>query len=96
MLTRAILVITVGALLAPLEQAQGLIAPIEAKEVAKKLNIYGVYDVTGRSDVMVVARFKSKEELSEFVKSLLSSEFVDLGNLSISLQAMKRRKRWST
>ncbi|MFQ6081076.1 MAG: Lrp/AsnC family transcriptional regulator [Candidatus Bathyarchaeia archaeon] len=47
------------------------------KEVTKNPNVYGVYNVTGRSDVMAVARFKSKEELSEFVKSLLSSDFVD-------------------
>jgi len=59
------------------------------REVAKKPNVYGVYDVTGGSDIIVVARFKSKEELSKFVKSLLSSEFVDRTLTRVVLQTVK-------
>jgi DNA-binding Lrp family transcriptional regulator len=47
------------------------------EEIAKKPKVYGAYDVTGKSDVMAVAGFKSKEEPSDLVKSLLLSEFVD-------------------
>jgi len=56
--------------------SKGRIHELE-KEVAKNPNVYGVYDVTGVSNAIALARFKSKRELSEFVKSLLSLEFVD-------------------
>jgi len=59
------------------------------KEVAKKPNVYGLYDVIGGSDIIAVARFKSKEELSEFVKSLLSSEFVNRTLTHVVLQTVK-------
>jgi len=59
------------------------------KEVAKKPNVYGLYDVIGGSDIIAVARFKNKEELSEFVKSLLSSEFVNRTLTHVVLQTVK-------
>lgn len=64
------------------------------KEVAKKPNVYGLYDVTGESDIIAVARFKSKEELSKFVKSLLSSEFVNRTLTHVVLGTVKEDFRF--
>ena len=33
-------------------------------------NVCGVYDVTGSTDILVIAKFKGRAELSEFVKGL--------------------------
>ena len=56
--------------------SKGKLIDVES-EVAKNVNVHGVYDVTGTSDAIVMARFKSRQDLSKFVKSLLSNEFVE-------------------
>lgn len=58
-------------------------------EVAKSPNVYGVYDVTGESDAIVIARFKKREELSRFIKSLLSMEFVERTITHVVLNTVK-------
>ena len=40
------------------------------EELSKKENVCGVYDITGNTDTMIIAKFKSRAELSEFVKGL--------------------------
>jgi len=39
-------------------------------EIAKFENVCGVYDITGSTDTIVVAKFKERNELSTFVKNL--------------------------
>ena len=43
-------------------------------EVEEKIsameNVCGVYDVTGNTDTLIIAKFKGREELSQFVKNL--------------------------
>ncbi len=41
-------------------------------EISKMENVCGVYDITGNTDTLVIAKFKSRNELSEFVKGLAS------------------------
>jgi len=45
--------------------AKGKLLELE-KEVAKMPQVLAVYDVTGITDAMVIAKFKSREELSKF------------------------------
>jgi DNA-binding Lrp family transcriptional regulator len=65
-------------------------------EIEKKLsefsNVLSVYDVTGESDVIILAKFKSHEELSAFTKSLLSIQNVDRTNTHIVLTIIKESK----
>ena len=56
--------------------SKGKVADVE-EELAKMPNVLAVYDVTGQSDAIIVARFKSRAELSKFVKKLLSMEYVE-------------------
>jgi len=56
--------------------SKGKVADVE-EEIAKMPNVQAVYDVTGQSDAIIVARFKSRAELSKFVKKLLSMEYVE-------------------
>jgi len=47
------------------------IIDIEA-DLSKIENVCGVYDITGNTDSLIIAKFKSRSELSEFVKGLSS------------------------
>ncbi|MDH3339832.1 MAG: Lrp/AsnC family transcriptional regulator [Nitrosopumilus sp.] len=40
------------------------------EEISKFENVCGVYDITGSTDTIVVAKFKERNELSKFVKGL--------------------------
>ena len=39
-------------------------------EISKFENVCGVYDVTGSTDTLIIVKFKERNELSKFVKSL--------------------------
>jgi len=39
-------------------------------EISKFENVCGVYDITGTTDTIIIAKFKERNELSKFVKSL--------------------------
>ncbi|VVC71808.1 putative HTH-type transcriptional regulator [uncultured archaeon] len=41
-----------------------------AAKVAKLANVFAVYDLTGETDCMALARFRSRAELDRFVKDL--------------------------
>ncbi|MDH5815520.1 MAG: Lrp/AsnC family transcriptional regulator [Candidatus Nezhaarchaeota archaeon] len=56
--------------------SRGKVVDIE-DEIAKMPNVQAVYDVTGQSDAIIIARFKSRAELSKFIKKLLSMEYVE-------------------
>lgn len=56
--------------------AKGKIPEVE-EEIAKSCNVQAVYDVTGQSDAVVIARFKSRAELSKFIKRILSMDYVE-------------------
>jgi DNA-binding Lrp family transcriptional regulator len=42
------------------------------KEISKFENVCGVYDITGSTDTIIIAKFKDRNELSKFVKELAS------------------------
>ncbi len=61
--------------------------------IASYPNVYGVYDVTGESDSVILARFKSREELSTFIKTLLANEYVERTITYIVLDTIKEEWR---
>lgn len=46
-------------------------------KLSKIENVCGVYDITGSTDTIIVAKFKERNELSSFVKSLSSMTNVE-------------------
>ena len=40
------------------------------EKISKIENVCGVYDITGNADTLIIAKFKERVELSEFVKRL--------------------------
>lgn len=59
------------------------------EEIAKLPAICAVYDVTGETDAIVVAKFKTREELSRFTKLILSLPFVERTNTHVVLTTVK-------
>lgn len=52
-----------------------------------------VYDTTGLTDAIVVAKFKTRDELSSFTKTLLSLPFIERTNTHIVLTTVKENSR---
>ena len=59
------------------------------KEIAKVPGVCAVYDVTGATDGIVIGKFRDREELSRFAKSLLAMPFVERTNTHIVLTTVK-------
>jgi DNA-binding Lrp family transcriptional regulator len=57
--------------------------------ISKFPNTCAVYDVTGLTDAIVIAKFHSREEVSKFAKRLLSMPFIDRTNTRIVLTTIK-------
>ncbi len=68
--------------------SEGKLLEVE-EAVAKSPNVYGVYDVTGASDAIIIARFKNRKELSKFVKSILGMKYVQRTVTHVVLGTMK-------
>jgi DNA-binding Lrp family transcriptional regulator len=58
-------------------------------EIAKIPNVCAVYDITGETDAMVVAKFKSRSNLSDFTKKLLAMPYVERTNTHVALTTVK-------
>ena len=58
-------------------------------EIARLPNVCCVYDTTGLTDAVVIAKFKSREELSSFTKRLLALPYVERTNTHIVLTTVK-------
>lgn len=59
------------------------------RSIAKFPEVIAVYDVSGPSDAIVIARFKTKKEVSDFTKKLLSMRYVERATTYIVLNVMK-------
>jgi len=73
--------------------AKGKLLDVE-REVAKIPNVCCVYDVTGLTDAIVVAKFKSRKDLSDFTKWLLSLPYVERTNTHLVLTTVKENFRF--
>jgi DNA-binding Lrp family transcriptional regulator len=58
-------------------------------EIAKIPNVCGVYDVTGLTDAIVIAKFKNREDLGHFTKRLLALPYLERTNTHVVLTTVK-------
>jgi DNA-binding Lrp family transcriptional regulator len=58
-------------------------------EIAKNSSVCAVYDTTGIYDAIVIAKFKSIEELDSFIKDLNNTEGIEKTNTHIVLNTIK-------
>ncbi len=58
-------------------------------EIGEIPHTVGVYNVTGDSDILVIAKFKSRAELSDFTKTILKMEHVVRTKTHVVLNTLK-------
>lgn len=59
------------------------------KKIASHPNVAAVYDVTGHFDVLVLAYFKTRRGLDEFIKKIQTYDFVEKTETRIILNTIK-------
>ena len=62
-------------------------------EIAKNPNVCCVYDVTGLTDSVIIAKFKTREDLGRFTKSLLALPYIERTNTHVVLANVKENFR---
>ena len=72
---------------------KGKITEVE-KHISKFANVCAVYDITGLTDMVIVAKFRNRKELSDFVKKDLSLPFVERTNSHMVLVTVKEDFRF--
>jgi DNA-binding Lrp family transcriptional regulator len=61
--------------------------------IAKHPQVFGVYDVTGEWDSLILARFKNRQEMDLFIKTILSQKHIERSNTSLVLNTVKEEPR---
>ena len=64
-------------------------------KISKFENVCGVYDITGSTDTIIIAKFKERDELSKFVKGLASIPNVENTITHVVLNTTKEDFRLS-
>ena len=65
------------------------------KKLAEIPNIFGVYDITGTYDALILARFKTREDLSKMIKDIHTSPYVERTNTHIVLNVIKEESSFN-
>ncbi|MCW1309362.1 MAG: Lrp/AsnC family transcriptional regulator [Candidatus Parvarchaeota archaeon] len=68
--------------------SKGKLIQVE-KVIASYDNVMAVYDVTGEYDAFIIARFKDREHMSRFIKSLLSTPNIERTHTYFVLNTVK-------
>ena len=63
------------------------------EDLAKETGVFAVFDSTGEWDAIVMARFKTRNELNAFVKKVLDHQNVDRTYTQVVLNITKDEKR---
>ena len=58
-------------------------------EISKIKETIGVYNVTGDSDILVIAKFRSRQDLSDFTKTILKMPYVVRTKTHVVLNTLK-------
>ena len=74
-------------------QAEGIHLVKVENEIAKIKNVVSVYDITGDYDVAIIARFRDRIGLNNFVKKLLTISYVKRTVTNVVLNVIKEDLR---
>ena len=65
------------------------------EQIGNEPNVFAVYDITGTYDAVILARFKSRQELNELVKKINGYEYIVRTNTHLVLNIVKEGTRFS-
>lgn len=63
------------------------------RRIGRDERVFGVYDVTGEWDSVIMARFRNTRELDAFIKKLVAMENVERTYTQVVLNTVKEEKR---
>jgi DNA-binding Lrp family transcriptional regulator len=72
--------------------SKGKLMEVE-REIAKMRNVFAVYDVTGLTDAVIIAKFRKRSDMNRFIKSLLSMRYIERTNTHLALNVVKEDMR---
>jgi len=61
------------------------------REIAKLPSVCAVYDVTGLTDAIIIARVRNRKELNDLVKTILLMKYVERTNTHVVLNIVKEQ-----
>jgi len=70
-------------------QAEGKHLTDVEKEISRIENVIAVYDITGDYDIAVIARFKDRFDMNNFIKGLLAMPYVKRTVTNVILNIVK-------
>lgn len=62
------------------------------KEIAHHPNVFAVYDLTGDFDAAILARFKNRRQMDNFLKKIQTYDFVERTNTRLILNTIKEKQ----
>jgi DNA-binding Lrp family transcriptional regulator len=65
------------------------------EEISKIIQTVGVYNVTGDSDILVIGKFRSRQDLSDFTKTILKMPHVVRTKTHVVLNTLKEEQSLS-
>ena len=68
--------------------SKGKLLDVE-KKIAVHPNVFGIYDVTGAFDAVILARFKTRRQMDTFLKKIQTYDFVERTETKLILQTIK-------
>ena len=68
--------------------SKGRLLDVE-KKIAVHPNVFAVYDVTGAFDAVILARFKNRRQMDNFLKKIQTYEFVERTETKLILKTIK-------
>jgi len=71
---------------------KGTLMDVQAS-IANHPRVFGVYDVTGEWDSLILARFKDRTEMDLFIKTTLSQDYIERTSTSLVLNTVKEEPR---
>ena len=68
--------------------SKGRLLDVE-KKIAVHPNVFAVYDVTGAFDSIILARFRNRRQMDNFLKKIQTYEFVERTETKLVLKTIK-------
>lgn len=62
------------------------------KEIATHKNVYAVYDLTGEYDAAILARFRNRKGMDDFLKKIQTYDFIVRTNTRLILNTIKEKQ----
>ena len=62
------------------------------KKIATHPNVFAIYDITGHSDALILARFPSTRQMDNFLKKIQTYDFVERTNTRLILNTIKEKQ----